>query len=146
MESQGEQDPACSSSIVSLLRTRVKYFPSQTNEATNEIIEQRIGYVLEESLLPRTPFFGNLSWWKTNGLKFPTLQKMARDLLVIPVSTVASESAFSTSGRLISPHRSRFHPTTLETLMCARTWLWNEIKVTNFSMTCHSIIFQFLVL
>ncbi|KAH0639010.1 hypothetical protein KY285_035596 [Solanum tuberosum] len=78
---------------------------------------------LEESLLPRTPSFDNLSWWKTNGLKFPTLQKMARDLLAIPVSTVASESAFSTSGRLISPHRSRLHPTTLEALMCARTWL-----------------------
>lgn len=53
---------------------------------------------------------------------------MARGLLAIPVSTVASESAFSTSGRLISPHRSRLHPTTLEALMCARTWLWNEIN------------------
>ncbi|XP_060186958.1 uncharacterized protein LOC132616523 isoform X1 [Lycium barbarum] len=38
------------------------------------------------------------------------------------------ESAFSTSGRLISSHRSRLHPTTLEVLMCARTWLWNEIN------------------
>ncbi|XP_075084477.1 zinc finger BED domain-containing protein DAYSLEEPER-like [Nicotiana tabacum] len=72
---------------------------------------------LEESLLPRTPSFDSLSWWKTNGLKFPTLQKMARDLLAIPVSIVASESAFSTSGRLISPHRSRLHPTTLEALI-----------------------------
>ncbi|XP_019252839.1 PREDICTED: zinc finger BED domain-containing protein RICESLEEPER 2-like [Nicotiana attenuata] len=53
---------------------------------------------------------------------------IARDLLAIHVSTVASESAFSTSGRLISPHRSRLHPTTLEALMCARTWLWNEIN------------------
>ncbi|XP_070047045.1 zinc finger BED domain-containing protein RICESLEEPER 2-like [Nicotiana tomentosiformis] len=83
---------------------------------------------LEESLLPSTPSFDSLSWQKTNGLKFPTLQKMARDLLAIPVSTVASESAFSTSGRLISPHRSRLHPTTLEALVCARTWLWNEIN------------------
>lgn len=84
---------------------------------------------LEESVLPRTPLFDNLSWWKTNGLKVPTLQKMSRDLLAIPVSTVASESAFITSGRLISPYRSRrLHPTTLEALMCARTWLWNEIN------------------
>uniref|UniRef100_A0A1S4DMZ5 Zinc finger BED domain-containing protein DAYSLEEPER n=1 Tax=Nicotiana tabacum TaxID=4097 RepID=A0A1S4DMZ5_TOBAC len=83
---------------------------------------------LEEEVLPRTPSFDSLSWWKTNGLKFPTLQKIAHDLLAIPISTVASESAFSTSGRLISPHRSRLHPTTLEALMCARTWLWNEIN------------------
>ena len=83
---------------------------------------------LEESLLPRTPSFDSLSWWKINELKFSTLQKMARDLLAIPVSTVTSKLAFSTSGRLISPHRSRLHPTTLEALMCARTWLWNEIN------------------
>nr|XP_009797845.1 PREDICTED: zinc finger BED domain-containing protein RICESLEEPER 2-like [Nicotiana sylvestris] len=68
---------------------------------------------LEEGVLPRTPSFDSLSWWKTNGLKFPTLQKIAPDLLAIPTSTVASESAFSTSGRLISPHRSKLHPTTL---------------------------------
>ncbi|KAL8519364.1 hypothetical protein ACS0TY_010338 [Phlomoides rotata] len=30
---------------------------------------------------------------------------MARDILAIPVSTVASESSFSNSGRLVSPHR-----------------------------------------
>nr|XP_009764968.1 PREDICTED: zinc finger BED domain-containing protein RICESLEEPER 2-like [Nicotiana sylvestris] len=83
---------------------------------------------LEEGVLSRTPSFDSLSWWKTNILKFPTLQKIARDLLAIPISTVASESAFSTSGRLISPHRSRLHPTTLEALMYARTWLWNEIN------------------
>ncbi|KAM3337888.1 hypothetical protein P3S68_032213 [Capsicum galapagoense] len=83
---------------------------------------------LDENVLPRTPSFDNLSWWKTNGLKFPTLQMIARDLLAISVSTVASESTFSTSGRLISLHRSRLYPTTLEALMCARTYLWNEIS------------------
>ncbi|XP_076937823.1 zinc finger BED domain-containing protein DAYSLEEPER-like [Bidens hawaiensis] len=42
-----------------------------------------------------------LAWWKTNGVKYPRLQKIARDILAIPISTVASESAFSTSGRLV---------------------------------------------
>ncbi|KAI3458549.1 hypothetical protein Pfo_015212 [Paulownia fortunei] len=51
--------------------------------------------------------------------KYPNLQKMARDILVIPVSTVASESAFSSSGRLVCPHHSRLHPTTLEAMMCS---------------------------
>nr|XP_016481821.1 PREDICTED: zinc finger BED domain-containing protein RICESLEEPER 2-like [Nicotiana tabacum] len=98
--------------------------------STGATVEKRseLDMYLEEDLLPRTPSFDNLSWWKTNGLKFPTLQKMARDLLAIPVSSVASESAFTTSGRLISPHRSRLHPTTLEALMCARTWLWNDLN------------------
>ncbi|XP_076895718.1 F-box protein At3g07870-like [Bidens hawaiensis] len=47
-----------------------------------------------------------LAWWKTNGVKYPRLQKIARDILAIPISTVASESAFSTSGRL--PHVDMF--------------------------------------
>ncbi|KAL0292865.1 UNVERIFIED_CONTAM: putative AC9 transposase [Sesamum calycinum] len=45
-------------------------------------------------------------------------QKLARDILAIPVSTVASESAFSSSGKLINPHRNRLHHTTVEALMC----------------------------
>ncbi|KAM3265673.1 hypothetical protein P3L10_002667 [Capsicum annuum] len=94
-----------------------------TSSRANVDIRSELDLYLEESLLPRTPSFDNLSWWKTNGLKF-----MTRDLLAIFISTVASESTFSTSGRLISLHRSRLHPTTLEALMCARTWLWNEIN------------------
>ena len=43
-------------------------------------------------------------------------------------NSATQESAFSTSGRLISPHRSRLHPKTLEALMCAQSWLLNEIR------------------
>ena len=60
-----------------------------------------------------------LAWWKSNGLKYPTLQMIARDILAIPVTTVVSESTFSTSGRLLIPHRSRLHPKTIEAMMCA---------------------------
>ncbi|KAL0318299.1 UNVERIFIED_CONTAM: putative AC transposase [Sesamum angustifolium] len=52
-----------------------------------------------------------------NNLWFQKLLKMARDILVIPVSTVASESAFSSSGKLINPYRNRLHHTTVEILV-----------------------------
>ncbi|KAL0342672.1 UNVERIFIED_CONTAM: putative AC transposase [Sesamum calycinum] len=58
-------------------------------------------------------------------------KKLARDILAIPVSTVASESAFSSSGKLINPHRNRLHHTTVEALMCSRRWLWNEANGNN---------------
>ncbi|KAL6221029.1 hypothetical protein ACLB2K_008781 [Fragaria x ananassa] len=45
------------------------------------------------------------------------LPRVARDVLVILVSTVASESAFSTGGRIVSPHRNRLHSNTLEALV-----------------------------
>ncbi|KAF0907514.1 hypothetical protein E2562_018333 [Oryza meyeriana var. granulata] len=41
--------------------------------------------------------FDILEWWKDNANRFPVLSRMALDLLAIPISTVASESAFSTA-------------------------------------------------
>ena len=85
-----------------------------------------LDYYLKESIMPRTLDFDVLSWWKTNGIKYPTLQMIVRDIYAIPVSTVASKSAFSTSGKVVSKHRNRLHPNTLDTLMCAQSWLWKE--------------------
>jgi hypothetical protein len=46
----------------------------------------------------------------------------------ILVTTVASESAFSTSGRVLSEHRSWLTPEILEALMCSQDWLRNKYK------------------
>ena len=56
---------------------------------------------LENDLMPRIVDFDILAWWKSNGPKYPTLQRIARDILAIPMSTVVSESSFSTSGQLL---------------------------------------------
>ena len=87
-----------------------------------------LDHYLEEDVLPDNSQFDILLWWKLNGVKYPVLQTIARDILAIPVSTVASESAFSSSGRLVSPHRNRLHPKMIEALMCAQSWLWSEVK------------------
>ncbi|XP_030963976.1 zinc finger BED domain-containing protein RICESLEEPER 2-like [Quercus lobata] len=85
-------------------------------------------HFIDEGVLKRSENFDILRWWKSNGLKYPTLQRIARDILAIPVTTIASESAFSTSGRLLSTHRSRLHPKSIEAMMCAQNWLWSEIN------------------
>lgn len=48
---------------------------------------------------------------------------MAHDILAIPISTVASESAFSTSGRILDDFRSSLTPATLQALICTQDWL-----------------------
>ena len=78
--------------------------------------------------MPRTLDFDILAWWKANGPKYPTLQWIARDILAILVSTIASKSTFNISERLLSPHRSKLHPKTVEALTCAQNWLWAGIK------------------
>ncbi|KAK9988567.1 hypothetical protein SO802_028806 [Lithocarpus litseifolius] len=85
-------------------------------------------HFIDEEVLKRSENFDILARWKSNGLKYPTLQRIAKDILAIPITTVTSESAFSTSGRLLSPHYSRLHPKTIEAMMCAQNWLWSEIN------------------
>lgn len=51
-----------------------------------------------------------LMWWKFNSPRFPVLSRMARDILAMPISTVASESAFSTGGRTLDQFRSSLTP------------------------------------
>jgi hypothetical protein len=58
---------------------------------------------LEEKLHPQKHgsednVFEMLDYWKINATKFPVVSIVARDLLAIPVSSVASESTFSTEG------------------------------------------------
>jgi len=92
---------------------------------------------LEEAILPDSDAqFDILTWWKSNGLKYQTMQMLARDILAIPISTIASESSFSNGCRILTPHCSRLLPDTVEALMCLQDWLWtnmegNEINIFN---------------
>ena len=43
--------------------------------------------------------------------------------MAIPVSTVASESAFSTGGRILDQFRSSLTPKLVECLICTQDWV-----------------------
>ena len=51
--------------------------------------------------------------------------------MAIPVSTVASKSAFSTRGRVLDPFRSSLALKTVEALIRAQNWLKNPSKPIN---------------
>ncbi|KAM0922546.1 hypothetical protein ACQ4PT_006049 [Festuca glaucescens] len=78
---------------------------------------------IEEGFHPCTSDFNILKWWDVNSERYPILGNMARDVLDVPASTVASESAFSTCGRVITDHRSSLALETVEALMCYGDWI-----------------------
>ena len=63
-----------------------------------------------------------LQWWKLNSQRFPILSRLARDVLVLLISTVASESAFSTGGRVLDIFRSSLTLKLVEALICTQDW------------------------
>ncbi|OWM74551.1 zinc finger BED domain-containing protein RICESLEEPER 2-like [Punica granatum] len=79
---------------------------------------------LDETRSDRKTNLDILEYWKINSQRYPTVARMARDVLSIPVSTVASEAAFSCGGRVLDQYRSSLKPELVEALMCYRDWLY----------------------
>ncbi|KAG8660891.1 hypothetical protein MANES_02G205650v8 [Manihot esculenta] len=67
--------------------------------------------------------FDVMKWSKINSERFPILGKMARDILAILIFTVASESAFSTGGRVLNSFWSSLTPKIVEGLICVQDWI-----------------------
>lgn len=86
---------------------------------------------MEKPNLMKDSDYDVLSWWKRNSPKYPILSLVAKDILAVQVSSVASESAFSTSGRVLDPSRSCLTHYMIEVLMCTEQWLKCEIHMNE---------------
>ncbi|KAJ4963202.1 hypothetical protein NE237_023141 [Protea cynaroides] len=95
---------------------------------TDRYGKSQLDYYLEE---PKLPFddkyrqFDVLAYWKQNGSKYPDVARMAKDVLSILVSIVASESAFSAGGRVIDKYHNKLLPSNAEALTCLRDWMFD---------------------
>ncbi|GMI86766.1 DAYSLEEPER [Hibiscus trionum] len=83
---------------------------------------------LEEPLFPRNNDFNVLNWWKVHTPRYPILSMMARNILGIPISKVASESRFDTQRRVLDHNWSLLPPITIQALMCAQDWIQSELE------------------
>lgn len=111
------------------------------NDIYNELVQDsglqektdELGSYLKENVENRNSMPGSeydvLSYWRLNSAKYPVLFLVARDVLAMQVSSVASESVFSTSGRVLDPSRSCLTHYMIEVLMCTEQWLKCEIKI-----------------
>lgn len=116
--------PSLDTSLLSAISARVAIRRPTMTRVKNELDR----YLEDDLVHFSSENFQILDWWKVAGTRYPTLRKIARDIFAIPVSTVASESVFSTSGRILSEHRNRLTPEILEALMCSQDWIRNNYK------------------
>ncbi|KAJ3684273.1 hypothetical protein LUZ61_013437 [Rhynchospora tenuis] len=77
------------------------------------------GYALRDSNFEWLP--EDVQWDQAE--KVCILSKLARDILCIPISTVASESAFSAGGRILDDYRSSLKEDVVESLVCGGDWI-----------------------
>ncbi|GJY38453.1 zinc finger BED domain-containing protein RICESLEEPER 2 [Tanacetum coccineum] len=90
--------------------------------------------------------FDVLGFWKAKKSMFPILSRMAQDMLSVQATSVASESAVSTSGRELSIRRTRLTPASLEMCKCIKDHLDTQDRIQNTSSLEHSLDFEEYIL
>ncbi|KAJ1699071.1 hypothetical protein LUZ63_007583 [Rhynchospora breviuscula] len=122
-QNQSKQACVASSVTVSQVRAGLKDFISekQTSELEKSELEEYLSLPLDKTGVDDE--FDILTWWKMKVPKYLVLSRLARDILAVPASTVASESTFSTSGRTLSAVRNCLNDESIEALICAQDWL-----------------------
>jgi hypothetical protein len=55
--------------------------------------------------------------------------RLARNVLAIPISTVASESVFSMGGRILDDFRTSLTPFMLQSIICIQDWLQRSTPI-----------------
>lgn len=109
--------------VVDAKAIRMMGFRKHLKGIDSSNIKSEVDKYLLESCEDFDDNFDILAWWKVNSPRYRVLSRVARHVLAISVSTVASESAFSTAGRVLDPFRSSLSPLMVEALICGQNWL-----------------------
>ncbi|XP_019091050.1 PREDICTED: zinc finger BED domain-containing protein RICESLEEPER 2-like [Camelina sativa] len=98
-------------------------FDDVVESEESDLSKSEVEYYLDDIREDRKiPSFDILYSWKTTRSKYKVLSLMVRDMLAIPVSIVASESAFSAGSRVLDRFCSSLTPKVVEALICTQDW------------------------
>jgi hAT family C-terminal dimerisation region len=83
-----------------------------------------------------------LEYWKRNVAAYSTLAMMVRDVFVVSVSTVSSESYFSSTNKILIDKHNKLGSKLFEQLVCNKDWIDTENRMqhdTTFETTTSAI-------
>uniref|UniRef100_A0A803M124 BED-type domain-containing protein n=1 Tax=Chenopodium quinoa TaxID=63459 RepID=A0A803M124_CHEQI len=116
-------------------------FDSFSMEQSSVAIKSEIDMYYEEPLIHRGTNLDILSYWRTCSVRYPTLAKIAKDLLAVPISTMDSESTFITGSRVLDCYRSSLKSETVEAIICLGDWDFGEANMDpEMEMLCGSVM------
>ena len=112
------------SSVVDAMAMRMMGFKKHLKGIDSSNTKSEVNkYLLESCEDVFDDNFDILAWWKVNSPRYHVLSRVTQHVLAIPVSIMASESAFSTIGRVLDPFQSSLSPLMVEALICGQNWL-----------------------
>ncbi|KMT01276.1 hypothetical protein BVRB_9g212930 [Beta vulgaris subsp. vulgaris] len=76
----------------------------------------------------RSSDFDVLKYWQSQCSAYLIISRMAKDILAIPITSVASESSFSMGGRVLTKYRSSLLPKNVEAFVTTQNWLFGYLK------------------
>ncbi|XP_037462368.1 zinc finger BED domain-containing protein DAYSLEEPER-like [Triticum dicoccoides] len=111
-------------------------YESYIQSQRTNVERSQLDLYLEETPRKLNDELNVLEFWSKSSMRYPELASMARDILAVPISSVASEQAFSMSRKVITPNRASLKPKTIEALMCLQDWYrWKMSQSEEMSTT-----------
>lgn len=113
-----------------------KYLYRAETHNTSSKVNDLEKYLSEETLKvtkANESTFDILAWWKNQKDTYHVLSLLARDVLAMQASTVASESAFSAGGRVVDPYCSRLDSEMAQALICTKDWIAGVRRGKNYN-------------
>ncbi|PHU21109.1 hypothetical protein BC332_12260 [Capsicum chinense] len=121
-------------------RVNIRFSISSVDErAYTSSYRKELNYYLRSPSEDRRRRINTLDWWRSNETQYPVLSRLARDILNVPMSTVASKSAFSQGRQQLGDNRHLLRSNAMNVLVCLRDWIraerrnqeWNRSRTTS---------------
>lgn len=109
-------------------KRKFDYFAKYDNEEAFSCSVERspLDLYLTDPKMDRTTKLNILDFWKEKEHRYKELSHLARDIVSVPLTTVASESTFSIGGRILNKWRSSYLPENVGALITSRSWLFGN--------------------
>ncbi|MBA0756282.1 hypothetical protein Gogos_000113 [Gossypium gossypioides] len=93
------------------------------SESSTKSERSQLDIYLEELVLELNSQIDVLDYWNKSSIRYRELSFLTHDLLPIPISTIASELAFSIGKKVIISLGSSLKPKTIQAVVCLDDWM-----------------------